>query len=204
MMINLKSRLLIIGTALLTMMLFVGELEARRGGGGGMRGGGMKGGGGFSRGGAASRGSFSGRSTKSASRPTTRPSTSRPDRSASRQSNAGDRQSNRQDNAGDRQGNRDASREDRQDAARDRQDDRQDFVEDELDDRWDHRGGAFVAGAVVGAAASNNTYITTLPCSATAIPFNGVSYYNCSSVWYERVYSGGNVTYVVTTAPPGH
>ena len=95
----------------------------------------------------------------------------------------------------------------------DRQDDRQDFIEDEIDDDWDGCRGdcdgvvaGVVVGAAIGAAATHDhhTVIYTLPCSTTAVMFNSVSYYNCSGVWYERVYSGGDVTYIVTTPPPGH
>ena len=118
----------------------------------------------------------------------------------------GDRLDNRGDNMNDRQDWGDNNREDRQD-------DRQDFIEDEIDDDWDRcRGdcGGVVAGVVVGAAIGAaathdlHTVIYTLPCSTTAVMFNSVSYYNCSGVWYERVYSGGDVTYIVTTPPPGH
>jgi len=94
--------------------------------------------------------------------------------------------------------------------------DRQDFVEDNYDD-WDHHGhwddhhdgevlaGVLIGAAIVGAAASTTTtYITTLPCSVTAVIVNGVSYYNCSSTWYQRGFAGSQVTYVVGGPPPGY
>ena len=120
--------------------------------------------------------------------------------------NRGDRLDNRGDNMNDRQDWGDNNREDRQD-------DRQDFIEDEIDDDWDGCRGdcdgvvaGVVVGAAIGAAATHDhhTVIYTLTCSATAVMLNSVSYYICSSVWYERVYSGGDVTYIVTTPPPGH
>jgi len=93
----------------------------------------------------------------------------------------------------------------------DARDDWQNWAEDE---RWDHHdgdwdeGGAFLAGAVVGAAAravaasaTQPTYVTTLPCTTTAVVVNGATYYNCSGSWYNRGYSSGTVVYVVT-APP--
>jgi hypothetical protein len=107
------------------------------------------------------------------------------------------------------------SREDRQDAAKDRQEDRQDFVEDEYDDYndcWDDDDGEFLAGAIVGgvivgaavSASSSTTYVTTLPCTATAVVVNDISYYNCSSAWYQRGYAGSQVIYIAVAAPPGY
>ena len=155
--------------------------------------------GGFSRGGIGSRGGLSAR--------TPQRSPQRMDnRTGGLGDNRGDRLDNRGDNMNDRQDWGDNNREDRQD-------DRQDFIEVEIDDDWDRcRGdcGGVVAGVVVGAAIGAaathdlHTVIYTLPCSTTAVMFNSVSYYNCSGVWYERVYSGGDVTYIVTTPPPGH
>jgi hypothetical protein len=92
--------------------------------------------------------------------------------------------------------------------------DRQDFAEDNWDDHhhgyYDNDGevlaGVLIGAAVVGAAASTTTtyYITVLPCSAPAVIVNGVSYYNCSSSWYQRGYAGSQVTYVIGGPPPGY
>jgi hypothetical protein len=150
-------------------------------------------GGGFSRGGAASSGGFSGGAGR-----------------ANRQAGSAQHQENRQDWNND-------NREDRQDHGRDRQDDRQDFIDDERDDNWDHHhndwdngdfaAGVVVGGVIVGAAASRSvnqvTYVTTLPCQATAVSVDGVSYYKCSSIWYQRGYAGSQVTYIQVAAPPG-
>ena len=123
---------------------------------------------------------------------------------------------NRKERQEDRQEWADKSREDRQAAARERQEDRQDYVDDKYDDHWDHHhhwhhhdgdfaAGVIVGGAIAGAAKSTSTtYVTTLPCSATAVVVNGVSYYNCSSVWYQRGHAGSQVTYIVVDKPPGH
>ena len=171
-------------------------------------------GGGFSRGGAASGGGFSG-----GARSVNRQAGSR---EVERRSGSAQHQENRQDwnndNREDRQDWKDDNREDRQDYGRDLQDDRQDFIEDELDDNWDHHhhndwddgdfaAGVIVGGVMVGAAASRSvnqvTYVTTLPCQATAVSVDGVSYYKCSSIWYQRGYAGSQVTYIEVAAPPG-
>jgi hypothetical protein len=117
-----------------------------------------------------------------------------------RQNSRGDQRGSQED----RQEWKDQNREDIQDERRDRQEDRQDFIEDEHDDYWDDRN-SFYVGAAVGASAARTTpYIPTLPCTTTAVVVNGVSYYSCTSTWYQRSYSGSQVTYIVTTAPPGY
>jgi len=162
-------------------------------------------GGGFSRGGVASGGAFS-------------------DRTSAATKQRGGEQVNRQASPGEHQDDRqqwkDDNREDWQEHTEDRQEDRQDFVEDEHDD-WDHHhndwddDGEFAAGVIIGAtvvgaaaAASTPTttqvtYVTTLPCEATAVSVEGVSYYKCSSSWYQRGYAGSQVTYIQVAAPPG-
>ena len=96
--------------------------------------------------------------------------------------------------------------------------DRQDFADDYYDDYrhhgYYHKEGEVLAGVVIGAAIVGaataapapvtTTYITVLPCTASAVIVNGVSYYNCSSTWYQRGYAGGQLTYVVGGPPPGH
>ncbi len=110
--------------------------------------------------------------------------------------------------------------EDRQEFIKDRLEDRQDFVEDVLDDRWDSCWncyhyphdhfvtGVVVGGAVVGTAAavagSTTTVVTTLPCTATSIVVNGVTYFSCGTTWYRRSYSGSQVTYIIVDPPPGY
>jgi len=58
---------------------------------------------------------------------------------------------------------------------------------------------------VVSPATGPLAYTTAwaaLPCSASVMVVNGVSYYQCGSMWYTRSYVDGNVAYVVTN-PPG-
>jgi hypothetical protein len=218
-MMNLNKSVFSFAVALLSVVFFIGEVDARRLSGGAL------GGGGFSRAGIASGGGFSARSSaaRAPQRATSRQAStidrqgSRQDLRSGRQENAGDRQGNRQDNAGNRQDGREGNREDRQEAIRDRQDNRQDFIEDGLDDdwdgRWDDNDGEFLAGAIVGGAIvaasrpvyyGHTTVYTTLPCSISPVNFESIAYYNCSGVWYKRVYSGGNVSYVATMPPPGY
>ena len=163
-------------------------------------------GGEFSRGGVASGGAFSDRAGASTEQ--------REAAQVNRQASSGEHQN-------DRQQWEDDNREDWQENNEDRQEDRQDFVEDEHDD-WDHHhndwddddgelaAGVIIGATVVGAAAAASssrttqvTYVTTLPCEATAVSVEGVSYYKCSSTWYQRGYAGSQITYIQVAAPPG-
>ena len=173
-------------------------------------------GGGYSRAGVASGGSFSARASERSGQ--------QANRQATRQTNQGDLQD-------DRQQWKDEDREDKQDFAEDRQEDRQEFTEDRQEDRqdfaednddhwdnhhddWDDDDGEFLAGAIVGAtvvgvAAAASTpeptavYVTTLPCDATAVSVEGVSYYKCGDSWYTRGYAGSQVTYLSVPPPAG-
>jgi hypothetical protein len=64
------------------------------------------------------------------------------------------------------------------------------------------RGGAFVAGALVGAAVvaigSRHTY---LPAGCPPYDYYGRGYYYCGDVYYQPVYSGSDVVYVVVDKP---
>lgn len=65
-----------------------------------------------------------------------------------------------------------------------------------------HRGGAFVAGALVGAAAvAIGTRHTYLPHGCTYYDYYGRPYYNCAGVYYQPVYDGPEVVYVVVDKP---
>ncbi len=194
MILNLKSNTVVLGIALLIVVFFVGEVDARgRGGGGRSRGGGKS----FSRGGIAHGGGFSGRSNQR-----TRPVSHdrQQQRNGTRTGQGHLERDSGRNNLDDRQKGRDERREDIQNERRERQEDRQDFVEDEWDGHYYH-GGYRYHGYYGGTTV---TYITTLPCTSTVVVVNGVSYYNCSSTWYKRGYSGSNVTYIVVAAPPGH
>jgi hypothetical protein len=36
------------------------------------------------------------------------------------------------------------------------------------------------------------------------VPVGDVSYYQCGPTWYQKAYTGGEVTYVVVAPPPGY
>ncbi len=44
----------------------------------------------------------------------------------------------------------------------------------------------------------------SLSCTSSRIYVGGVTYYRCGHEWYSRAYHGGNVTYVIVTAPSGY
>jgi hypothetical protein len=67
-----------------------------------------------------------------------------------------------------------------------------------------HSGGAFVAGAVVGAAVTAavvGTRVTTLPPACSVVVVNGFAYQQCGTVWYQPQISGSSTTYIVVNAP---
>ena len=43
-----------------------------------------------------------------------------------------------------------------------------------------------------------------LTCHRTIILYRGVRYHRCGTVWYNQVYSGPHVTYIVVDVPPGY
>lgn len=64
------------------------------------------------------------------------------------------------------------------------------------------RGGGFVAGTLVGAAAvAIGTRHTYLPPSCTSYDYYGRLYYHCGGVYYQPVYGGPDVVYVVVEKP---
>ncbi len=64
------------------------------------------------------------------------------------------------------------------------------------------RGGAFVAGALVGAAVvAIGTRHTYLPSGCTSYDYYGRPYYHCGGVYYQPVYDGPEVVYVVVDDP---
>lgn len=44
----------------------------------------------------------------------------------------------------------------------------------------------------------------SLSCRSTVVIVNGITYYSCGSTYYERVYQGSDVVYVVVAAPAGY
>ena len=64
------------------------------------------------------------------------------------------------------------------------------------------RGGAFVAGAIVGAAiVAIGTRHTYLPSGCTSYDYYGRPYYHCGAVYYQPVYDGPKVVYVIVNDP---
>jgi hypothetical protein len=67
--------------------------------------------------------------------------------------------------------------------------------------------GAIAAGpaGVVSPVTAPRAYGTAwaaLPCNASSMSVNDITYYQCGSTWFTRSYVDGNVAYVVTN-PPG-
>jgi len=144
-----------------------------------------------------------------------------------RQSAVQDRQSVSSSNKRDLQGNRqdwkDQNREDWQDYGQNRQEDRQDYGQARQEDRQDYanrynnryydgwygynhyenwnNGAAFATGLVIGATLSAAAFSSAYPSGCVSSNFGGVAYYNCGTNWYQRVYRGGNVTYIVVNQP---
>jgi hypothetical protein len=96
------------------------------------------------------------------------------------------------------------NKEERREERRDRRDDVRHEIRDEREDYWDdvhddhedwyddHYGHGTVR------------VYTSLPCTGEAVVVDGVTYYRCSSTWYTRTFSRGDVTYAVVDAPAGY
>ena len=80
---------------------------------------------------------------------------------------------------------------------------------------WDagSNAPAFVAGAVVGAAAATRRGygasgafyyepLTTLPCTPKEISAGSIKYYQCGNDYFMQTYDGGSVVYVQVDPPP--
>ncbi|MEE9607375.1 MAG: hypothetical protein V3U03_06505 [Myxococcota bacterium] len=117
----------------------------------------------------------------------------RPSASTERPGDPGDREGQREEGREDRQDYRDGAREDRQDYADDVRGEYQEH-EEWYEDRWKR---------AVGASLTVSAF-RSLQCASSTVVVNGVTYYNCGSSWYQRGYSGGNVTYVVVGPPAGY
>jgi hypothetical protein len=101
----------------------------------------------------------------------------------SHRDNRHDRRENQRDNRRDRADNR---QENRQDVRNERQEFRE--------DRWRRHRGRHITRAA----------FRSLNCRTTVIVDAGISYYSCGGTYYERVYQGGTVVYVVVSAPSGY
>lgn len=207
---------LAVTSLLFGVFVFIATDADTRGRGG--RGGGR---GGVSRSGPASGGSFRGsrgsrQARPSVSRPSARPGagsgtlerpstrperpTTRPDRPSTRPGEGPGERPDREDNREDWQQHRQDMQEDRQDYMDSARYQRHENVEewhtyDEwAEDRWRWRVGATLTAAT----------FRSLSCTTTTVVVGNVTYYQCGSTWYNRAYSGGQVTYIVVNAPPGH
>jgi ABC-type sugar transport system substrate-binding protein len=57
-----------------------------------------------------------------------------------------------------------------------------------------------VTGAVIGSTMTAAAF-SAQSASATQVVVGGVTYYQVGSTWYQPVYQGGQVTYVVVQPP---
>ncbi len=184
-----KGVLAVLVVALVCFLTFDFAEAQRRGGGGGRGGGGRS----MHRGGAASSGSMQrsrarpqrqspSRQSNDFSRGSRSTQTQRPEqgqRQQRDQQDRDDRYDQRQDNIDRRQDNID----ERQDFAKDVHNERKEWYED----NW-RRGGTYIS------VSSWNS----MNCRYTTVYRNGMTQYSCGGVYYERVYRGGAVVYVVT------
>ncbi len=107
--------------------------------------------------------------------------------------------------AGDPPSERQDRWDDRQDRATDRQEHRQDMQKEYYEDHH-YSYGEFYEDQwkyTVGASLTMATF-RSLSCTTTTVVVGSVTYYSCGGTWYNRAYSGGNVTYIVVDSPPGH
>jgi len=71
-----------------------------------------------------------------------------------------------------------------------------------------HRGyyrgypvGAGLAVAVAVGTTISAAAFQSLSCPMTPVVMGGYTYYQCGSTWYQPVYQGGQVNYVVVNPP---
>ena len=94
---------------------------------------------------------------------------------------------NRQDRRSNRRDNRREVRDNRHDNRKDFRNERREWHED----RWRrHRARHITRSA-----------FRSLSCRTTVIVADGITYYSCGGTYYERVYQGGTVVYVIVSAP---
>ncbi|MGI9264571.1 MAG: hypothetical protein ACR2QU_06570 [Gammaproteobacteria bacterium] len=172
-------------TVMIVCFLTIEFAEARRGGG--SRGGGRS----MHRGGPAAGGSMQRSRTRpqSQNRGTQNRDFSRENRPAQRPEQSQRQQRDQQD-----RDDRYDQRQDNIDRRHDQIDERQEFAKDVhnerkewYEDNW-RRGGTYIS------ISSWNS----MNCRYTTVYRNGMTQYNCNGVYYERVYRGGQVVYVVT------
>lgn len=103
---------------------------------------------------------------------------------------------------------RDAIREDWQDWRDQNREDWQDWYEDMYHDYWDdHWHSSWWYGYPVSTVSFSFYIDDRPPCQQTVVINQAggstTSYYYCDSMWYQPVYTSGDVKYVVTSPPPG-
>jgi hypothetical protein len=108
-----------------------------------------------------------------------------------------------------RQGYGQQQQESRQSYGQQQQQSRQNYA-DNYDD-YHHGGGYYpstagayaagvVTGAVVGSAITAASY-NAMSAPKTTVVVGGVTYYQVGSTWYQPVYQGSSVTYIVVNPP---
>jgi hypothetical protein len=111
------------------------------------------------------------------------------------------------ENTGDRQEGRDEIREDWQEHRDQAREDWQDWYHDMYDDYWDDHWYSYWWIGYPVSTVSFAFYIDdTPPCQQTVVinqAGGSTTYYYCSSLWYQPVYTSGEVKYVVTSPPSG-
>jgi hypothetical protein len=102
-----------------------------------------------------------------------------------------DRRDNRSDNRREVRDTRSDNRRDARDNRYERRDDARDERREWHEDRWRRHRARHITRAA----------FRSLSCTTTVIVADGITYYSCGGTYYERVYQGGTVVYVVVTAP---
>jgi hypothetical protein len=97
--------------------------------------------------------------------------------------------------------NRSHRTDNRRDNRRDAGDNRREGRHDVRDERKEFREGRVRRHR---ARHITRAVFSSLNCRSTVIIANGISYHSCGGTYYERVYQGGTVVYVIVTAPPGY
>ena len=100
----------------------------------------------------------------------------------------------------------------RRDERQERREERRDERQQEHREDWQeygedyYGGGYYYDDGYYGDYAEGEEAVVywTLPCTPNVIVMGGVTYYVCSSTWYTRAYSDGDVVYTVVPNPTGH
>ena len=76
-------------------------------------------------------------------------------------------------------------------------------IDVDVDNGWGGHYHPVARGAAIAAttAVVMGAYYSSLPTGCATVIRGGVSYYSCGSYWYQPVYQGSTVQYVVVPAP---